>query len=124
VKAKPLAGRVVVVAGDADTVGPIASALYDAGAAVALVALADAARLNVTVHMRADPSRADVWDRVTMHVEQHLGPVDAAVADDSAALAMTAALAGDLERRGHGGVVVVRAGDDVDVVVSRVVGTQ
>ena len=119
-----LTGRVVVVAGVAATVGPIAAALQDTGASVALVALAEVARTDVTVHVRADPSDADVWDRVSMHVEQHLGPVDAVVADASAEPLVRAVFAADLRRRGHGDVVVVHDGDNVGDVVTRVVGTQ
>ncbi|MBV9098348.1 MAG: hypothetical protein JO079_09845 [Frankiaceae bacterium] len=119
-----MTGRVVVVAGGAGAVGPIAAALQDTGASVALVALAEVARTDVTVHVRADPSDADVWDRVSMHVEQHLGPVDAVVADASAESLVRAVFAADLRRRGHGDVVVVHDGDNVGDVVTRVVGTQ
>jgi hypothetical protein len=119
-----LAGRVVVVAGADAVVGPIAAGLQQAGATVALVAAADAARSDVTVHIRTDPSYGPAWERITMHVEQHLGPVDAAVADESAAAAVTVALGADLVRRGHGGIVVVQPGDDPDAVVRKVAGTQ
>jgi len=119
-----LTGRVVVVAGAEAVLGPAAAALHDAGASVALVALADAARDDVTVHVRADPADADVWDRVAMHVEQHLGPVDAVVTDASAEAVVRAVFAADLRRRGHGDIVVVRTGDDIADVVTRVAGTQ
>lgn len=105
-------------------VGPIAAALHAAGANVALVALADTARTDVTVHVRADPADPDVWDRVSMHVEQHLGPVDAAVTDAAAEEQVRATFAADLRRRGHGGIVVVQPGDDVAAVVTTVAGTQ
>lgn len=114
----------VVVAGAAETVGAVAAALRTAGARVALVALATTARDDVTVHVRADPSDPDVWDRVGMHVEQHLGPVDAVVADASAADVVRAVFATDLRRRGHGDVVVVQPDDDPADVVTTVVGTQ
>jgi hypothetical protein len=119
-----LTGRVVVVAGAEAAVGPVAAALHSAGASVALVALAETARTDVTVHVRADPADADVWARVAMHVEQHLGPVDAAVADSSAEARVRDAFAADLRRRGHGDVVVVRPGDDIADVVTWVAGTQ
>ncbi len=119
-----LAGRVVVVAGDESVVGPIAAALHATGALVALVARATVARDDVTVHLRADPSDDGVWDRVAMHVEQHLGPVDAVVADAAAAEPVRRAFGTDLRRRGHGGVVVVAAGDDASDVVRKVLDTQ
>jgi hypothetical protein len=119
-----LSGRVVVVAGSDGALGPVAAAIQRAGAAVALVAPAEVARTDVTVHIRADPRDEDVWERVTMHVEQHLGPVDAAVADESSAPSVSRALAADLRRRGHGDIVVVQPGDEPDVVVTKVAGTQ
>jgi hypothetical protein len=119
-----LPGRVVVVAGAEAILGPIAAALQSAGASVALVATAAVARTDVTVHVRADPADRDVWDRVSMHVEQHLGPVDAAVADATSADAVHAAFAADLRRRGHGDVVIVEPGEDPADVVTKVAGTQ
>jgi len=119
-----LAGRVVVVAGTEAILGPIAAALQSAGASVAFVASAQIARTDVTVHFRTDPSDTEVWDRVSMHVEQHLGPVDAVVTDASVAGAVRAAFAADLLRRGHGGVVVVEPDADVADVVKTVAGTQ
>lgn len=119
-----LAGRVVVVAGTEAILGPIAAALQSAGSSVAFVASAQIARTDVTVHFRTDPCDPDVWDRVSMHVEQHLGPVDAVVTDPGTAGAVRAAFAVDLSRRGHGDVVVVEPGDDAADVVTKVVGTQ
>jgi hypothetical protein len=119
-----LTGRVVVVAGAEATVGPIAAALHDAGAMVALVAAAAVARTDVTVHVRTDPCEDGVWDRVVMHVEQHLGPVDAVVTDSSAAVHVRRAFAADLGRRGHGDVVVVGPHDDANDVVRKVLDTQ
>jgi hypothetical protein len=121
---KVLTGRVVVVAGDATTVAPSATALQEAGAAVALVAMATTARSDVTVHVRADPYDIDVWDRVSMHVEQHLGPVDAVVTDATSYDVVRAVFATDLRRRGHGDIVIVEPGDDVAVIVTKVAGTQ
>jgi hypothetical protein len=121
---QPLQGRVVIVAGAIAVAGPIAAALQSAGATVALVSQAATARDDVTVHLRADPSQADVWERIAMHVEQHLGPVDAAVADAAAAPATRHALATDLARRRRGDVVVVEPGDDAADVVRKVLGTQ
>jgi len=119
-----LPGRVVVVAGVESTVGPIAAALHAAGAKVALVADAATSRPDITVHFRADPSSAAVWRRVSMHVEQHLGPVDAVVADSTAAANVRTVFADDLRRRGHGDVVVVTPHDDPNDVVTKVAGTQ
>lgn len=124
VTALPLLGRVVVVAGDVTTLGPAAAALHQAGAQVALVATAGSTYDDVTVHFRADPDDPRVWDRVAMHVEQHLGPVDAVVTDDVSAATVRAVLEEDMVRRGHGGVVVVAAGEPLGDVVSRIVDTQ
>ena len=119
-----LAGRVVIVAGAELTVGPVAAALHGVGAIVALVSDATAMQPDVTVHFRADPSHPETWDRVSMLVEQHLGPVDAVVADVSALANVRAAFAADLRRRGHGDVVLIDAGDDPDDVVRKVARTQ
>jgi len=119
-----LAGRVVVVAGTEAILGPIASALQSAGASVAFVASAQLARTDVAVHFRTDPTDPDVWDRVSMHVEQHLGPVDAVVTDAGTAGTVRAAFAADLLRRGHGDVVVVEPDAVVADAVTKVVGTQ
>jgi len=115
---------VVVVAGAEAILGPIAAALQSAAAKVALVATATATRTDVAVHVRADPSDADTWGRVTMHVEQHLGPVDAVVTDSAAAATVRAVFAPGLHRRGHGDVVVVDPGDCPGGVVRKVAGTQ
>ena len=93
-----------------------------AGAVVALVS-PDHAIDDVALRFRADPTEPEVWDRVAMHVEQHLGPVDGVVTDAGAAAVVTAVFAPDLRRRGHGQVVVVND-DDVASVVSRLTGTR
>jgi len=124
VHVRELTGRVVVVAGAEPIAGPIAAALQTAGARVALVSIATAGHDGVAVHFRTDPGEPDVWDRVAMHVEQHLGPVDAAVADASCADVVRDVFGTDLRRRGHGDVVVAAAADDPADVVRRVAGTQ
>jgi hypothetical protein len=110
--------RVVVVAGR--SLDAAASALAGRGATVAFVADTAVRNGDVAVHFRTDPSDAGAWDRIAMHVEQHLGPIDAVVADAAAAPVVEAGLGADLARRGRSGVVVV---NDADDAVSQVLGT-
>jgi hypothetical protein len=63
--------------------------------------------------MTADPSSAEVWERVAPHIEQRLGPIDIAVAIGSAAVraALGAAVLPDMTTRQRG--VLVEIGADV-----------
>lgn len=117
-----LLGRVIVVAGEQAALANVATAAAGAGAAVAVIstALPD---LAVTVRFRADPRDAAVWERVAMHIEQHLGPVDGAAADDSSYDVVRAVLQPDLSRRGHGAIVCVAAGADPEEALRSMVGT-
>ena len=118
-----LVGRVVVVAGTQPQLQQVAEAVVAAGARVAVVS----PRLQVdgaVVVFRTEPGDASVWDRVAMHVEQHLGPVDGVVTDPPAAPVVTSVFAPDIARRGHGDVVVVTADDDPVGVVTRLCGTR
>ena len=111
---QPLLGRVVVVAGEEVGLAAAADAAFRAGAQVAVVSTT-LASTACTVRFRADPTDDSVWERVAMHVEQHLGPVDGVVTDGVAQPVVSRVFGPDLDRRGHGDIVVV-AGDPVDVV--------
>lgn len=110
----PFAGRVFIVAGSAPLFGTVADALTTAQAAVGLVGTATT-RTDPGVHFRADSEDADVWARFVPYVEQRLGPIDAVVADERSADIARLLVAPDLQRRGHGAVVV--APDDAGVRV-------
>jgi NAD(P)-dependent dehydrogenase (short-subunit alcohol dehydrogenase family) len=110
------AGRVVVVAGDGDRMQRIASILLSADALVAVVS-ASSAVTEAQACFRVDPSDPDVWARIVPHVEQRLGPIDAAVATTNIHRFVCGLLEPDMRRRGHGGVVDVDAAVDVDEAV-------
>lgn len=111
---QPLLGRVVVVAGEDETLAVAAEAVSLAGAQVAVVSSTLPA-VAATVRFRADPIDDSVWERVAMHVEQHLGPVDGVVTDAGAREVVAGVFGPDLARRGHGEIVVVE-GDGAEVV--------
>ena len=118
----PLLGRVVVVAGHASGLARLAADLVECGAFVAYVGperSVPVARASV----RADPTDPTVWERIALHVEQHLGPVDGVVTDAVTRPVVVEVFGPDLVRRGHGSVLV---GDDLPVadVVSALLGTQ
>jgi hypothetical protein len=73
--------------------------------------------------VRADPADPTVWERIAMHVEQHLGPVDGVVSDARTEAVVRAVFEPDLVRRGHGRVVVLGADEGVDDAVSALLGT-
>jgi len=121
VAGQTLSGLVVVVAGEAPQLVPITQACIAAGASVAVVSrtLPD---IEVTLRFRADPAAPQTWDRVAMHVEQHLGPVDGVATDEASYDAVHATFAGDLTRRGHGRVVVVTPDTGASSTISSMVG--
>jgi hypothetical protein len=116
-----LAGRVFIVAGRGEPFATVARQLAAAEALVAIVS-ADAADVEVAAHFRADHADPDVWGRVVPHVEQRLGPIDAVVTDESGRPVAERLVGPDLERRGHGAVVVVDPGTDADSVVRSLTG--
>jgi hypothetical protein len=124
VTSQPLLGRVVVIAGRDPQLGPVAEAAARDGALVAVVGSTLPADPSVAVRFATDPADPAVWERVAMHVEQHLGPVDDVVTDAAAAAVVRAVFEPDLRRRGHGAVHVIAASDDVDAVVTRLRGTR
>ena len=113
-----LVGRVVVVAGTDERLPTVVSTLAAAGAFVASVAptRSDTAQAD----FRADPADPAVWERVAPHIEQRLGPVDAVVVDRQCAAVVRDVFLPDLRRRGHGGVHVVTADQDVAAIVRSV----
>ncbi|HET6911595.1 MAG TPA: hypothetical protein VFH54_19885 [Mycobacteriales bacterium] len=118
-----LLGRVVVVAGEQSFLAEVATKAVVAGAAVAVVSRT-LPELDVTVRFRADPHDPDSWERIAMHIEQHLGPVDGAATDDTSYDVVSATFLPDLNRRGHGAVVCVSVGDLAADVLSSLAGTQ
>jgi hypothetical protein len=124
-----LTGKAIVVAGASRTLIEVVRGLAANAALVAIVALdrevvdeavqiaesLDASVVGVT----ADPSAAGVWDRLAPHVEQRLGPIDAAVAIGPVGMrrAVATALLPDMATRARGVIV------DVDVTVEPVTTT-
>jgi hypothetical protein len=123
VTAEALHGRVFIVAGEHPALLAVAATAHAAGALVAVASLS----LNDTdaaVRFRSDAADPATWDRVLMHVEQHLGPVDGAATDEGCHDVVRQLLVPDLHRRGHGEVVVVTAEDDPRDVLRRMTGTR
>jgi hypothetical protein len=118
-----MTGRVLVVAGEHPALALVADVARASGALVAVVSrtLGDVA---ATVRFRADPSDEGTWDRVLMHIEQHLGPVDGAATDVDCNEVVRGLLVPDLDRRGHGDVVVVTGSSDARELLTRMVGTR
>lgn len=112
------AGRVIVVAGEGEHIDRAASTLLDADALVAVVSRTSSAT-TAAAWFRVDPADPEVWDRVIPHVEQRLGPIDAAVTTSAVHQLVRRLLLPDLERRGHGDVVDVDTAADVDEAISR-----
>jgi hypothetical protein len=119
-----MSGRVVVVAGEHPLLPALCERLGAAGALVAFVAHAAQPGDGATLSFRADPGDAEVWQRIGMHIEQQLGPVDAVAADESCAPTVRDVFGPDLHRRGHGGLVQVAADDSAEDVLSRLADTQ
>ena len=116
-------GRVLVVAGEHPALTHVAEGAAASGAMVAVVSLT-LGDVAATVRFRADPSDTGTWDRVLMHIEQHLGPVDGAATDVGCDDVVRALLVPDLDRRGHGDVVVVSHDSDARDVLTRMAGTR
>lgn len=108
-----LAGRVVIVAGEGERIDQIAPLLLASDALVAVVANRSATA-DAHAWFRVDPADPTVWSRVVPHVEQRLGPIDAAVTTGDLHAPLRQLLEPDMLRRGHGGVLDVDAAADVD----------
>lgn len=116
-----LTGKAIVVAGDSRQLIEVVRGLAANAALLAIVAadreIVDEAvqvaeSLDATVvGMTADPTSPEVWARLAPHIEQRLGPIDAAVAIGAAALrqAVAAALLPDMAARHRGMLVEVDA---------------
>lgn len=111
------AGRVVIVAGDGERIEQIVPILLSADALVAVVSTGSATAAEAHARFRVDPSDADAWSRIVPHVEQRLGPIDAAVTTAAVHAYVRDLLEPDMQRRGHGGVLDVEAYGDVDEAV-------
>jgi hypothetical protein len=112
-------GRVVVCAGDDPRLDDVAHLAAARGAQVARIATrADLAAPDAVATFRADASNGTVWVRIGMHVEQHLGPVDAVIADPASAVAVAAYFDADLDRRGRPATVTIGPADDAGAVIS------
>ena len=120
--AQPLLGRVIVIAGDEHRLAEVAAVAVDAGALVAVVSQSLATSTPATVRFRADPRDPGSWERIAMHVEQHLGPVDGVATDGATREVMDAVFRGDLARRGHGCVLTLTSADDAGAVLTRLLG--
>ena len=103
----PLLGRVVVVAGDDPRLSAAAESALTAGASVAVVSQTLDRATGASVRFNADPRDPGAWERIAMHVEQHLGPVDAVYTDDDSRATVEGVFAADLARRGRDPVVVI-----------------
>lgn len=118
-----LADRVVIVAGSGSLFAAVAAGLVAEGAIVALVTT-DTSAPEVAAHFRAEPADPDVWGRMVPHVEQRLGPIDAVVTDKSGRALAESLVGPDLQRRGHGSVVVVEPGTDPEAVLKTLADRQ
>lgn len=114
----PLAGRVIIAAGEGERIDAVVAALLDGDALVAVVAQRTSAS-HAPAWFRVDPTDPEVWQRVVPHVEQRLGPIDAAVTTADVHELVSGLLETDMRRRGHGAVIDVDAAlDAADVVRS------
>ena len=118
-----LLGRVVVVAGDDALLANAATAALAAGAKVAVISRALGDATAATVRFNADPRDPGAWERISMHVEQHLGPVDGVVTDEQSRPVVVDVFGADLARRGRAGVLVMQPGDDPRTLVTHLAGT-
>ena len=123
VSAPDLNGWVVVVAGDNPALADAARAALGAGAAVSVVSTSLDDETPSSVRFRADPGDPDAWERIAMHIEQHLGPVDGVVTDAASYPVVHEVFAVDLSRRGRADVMVVPPGDSAVEIVTALFGT-
>jgi NAD(P)-dependent dehydrogenase (short-subunit alcohol dehydrogenase family) len=116
----PLAGYVVVLAGTDAEAG---RALLRCGALLAVVSadrtvvaeLEETAATEPTsmlLAFHADPSDVATWERLSAHIEQRVGPVDAVLCTAETAGAVHTTFDDDMRRRGHGAVITLTVGDD------------
>jgi len=115
----PLDGHVVVLATESDAANR-ASRLLRHGVLLAVVTT-DGTGLDAVEALvfRADPADPATWDRVAPHIEQRVGPIDAALADPGALDAVRDAFEPDMLRRGHGAIVRLRPSEDPVAVLRR-----
>jgi NAD(P)-dependent dehydrogenase (short-subunit alcohol dehydrogenase family) len=118
-----LAGKTMIVAGESSDLLETVRALASNSALLAIVApsreivqasTAIAETYGATVFgMTVDPSSPAVWERITQHIEQRLGPIDVVVAIAAAPTrrVIADALLPDMTARGHG--VLIEAGATV-----------
>ena len=118
-----LNGWVVVVAGEDGALADAAGATLAAGASVGVVSTGLAEQTPASVRFRADPGDPGAWERIAMHIEQHLGPIDGVVTDASSYRVVNDVFALDLSRRGRSPVVIVGPGLPTDTVVTALFGT-
>jgi len=123
VSAGDLDGWVVVVAGEDSVLADAARATLDAGAAVGVVSTGLDEQTPASVRFHADPGDQGAWERIAMHIEQHLGPVDGVVTDASSYRVVADVFDVDLSRRRRTAVVVVGPGAPADTVVTALFGT-
>jgi len=112
-------GRIVVVAGETQALAVVAADAVAAGASVAVVSHTLSDDVPASLRFRANPADPAVWDRVAMHIEQHLGPVDGVATDEASYDVVSSVFAEDLVRRGHGAVVSVSDGDEPSTTLTR-----
>ena len=117
-----MGGRVVVVAGHGGVFTAVARLLVAEDALVAMVTT-EADGPEVAARFRADPADRQVWDRVIPHVEQRLGPIDAAITDASVRAIADQLIAPDLARRGHGAILTVDDSSSADDVLRKLADT-
>jgi len=118
-----LDGWVVVVAGEDAALVNAARMSLGAGAAVGVVSRSLDDETPCSVRFRADPGDPDAWERIAMHIEQHLGPVDGVVTDASSYPVVDDVFGGDLARRARQPVVVVGPGESPTAVLTALFGT-
>jgi NAD(P)-dependent dehydrogenase (short-subunit alcohol dehydrogenase family) len=121
-----LDGVVVVVGGCDRRVATVGRALLGSGALLGVVstdaaAIADLEAAADTaaqplLAFRAGPTDAATWERISAHLEQRLGPIDAVVADAASVVAARETFLTDLHRRGHGDVIAMETDDVVGAV--------
>jgi hypothetical protein len=118
-----LLGRVVVVAGSDPHLADAADLALAGGALVAVISRSLRDETSATVRFNADPCDPDAWERIAMHVEQHLGPVDGVITDDPSRSVVEAVFGPDLARRRHGAVMVARPDDDIEALLTALADT-